>query len=47
MVGSIEEVAFRMGYIDSTQLDRIARQFSGSTYGDYLRRLVVEGPGPQ
>jgi glucose-1-phosphate thymidylyltransferase len=47
MVGSIEEVAFRMGYIDAAQLDQLARQHSGSTYGDYLRRLVVEGPGPQ
>jgi glucose-1-phosphate thymidylyltransferase len=41
MIGSIEEVAFRMGYISAKQLERLAGQFSTS-YGDYLRDIAKE-----
>ncbi len=47
MVGSIEEVAFRMDYIGAEQLERLAKQHSGSPYGEYLRRVASEGAGPQ
>ena len=36
-VGCIEEIAYRMGYIDKSQLLRLAAQYSKSGYGDYLR----------
>jgi glucose-1-phosphate thymidylyltransferase len=37
-----EEIAFRMGWIDVEQLDRLAHGVKASTYGDYLRRIVAE-----
>ncbi len=36
-VGCIEEIAYRMGYIDKTQLLILAKRYSKSGYGDYLR----------
>ena len=38
-VGSPEEVAFHMGYIDATQLRDVARKYLKSGYGQYLERL--------
>lgn len=35
-----EEVAYRMGYIDAAQLERLAAEFDHGTYGGYLRRLL-------
>lgn len=43
MVGSIEEVAFRMGYVDSDGLARLAEPFSNNEYGQYLLRIATEG----
>ena len=42
MVGSIEEVAFRMGFIDAEGLARAAEPFRKNEYGRYLLRLVSE-----
>lgn len=39
-VGCIEEVAYRMGYINKEQLLERAKQFMKSGYGLYLERLV-------
>ena len=39
-IGCIEEVAFRMGYIDKNQLDRIAQPLVKSGYGKYLLNLT-------
>jgi glucose-1-phosphate thymidylyltransferase len=44
MVGSIEETAFRMEFIDADQLLRLAAQYAGNRYGDYLRDIVRDGP---
>ncbi len=38
-VGSIEEAAFRQGFIDAAQLRKIAEPLRKSGYGDYLLRL--------
>jgi glucose-1-phosphate thymidylyltransferase len=38
-IGCIEEVAYRMGYIDKHQLEKLANQINTS-YGDYLKRMV-------
>jgi glucose-1-phosphate thymidylyltransferase len=43
MVGSIEEVAFRMGYIDASQLRAVAQPLSSNEYGKYLLRVAAEG----
>jgi len=39
-IGCIEEVAFRMGFIDSEGLKDLAKPLSKSGYGDYLLRLL-------
>jgi glucose-1-phosphate thymidylyltransferase len=39
-IGCIEEVAFRMGYIDIDQLHTIAAPLVKSGYGQYLMKLV-------
>ena len=39
-IGCIEEVAFRMGFIDAAQLRRIAGPLEKSGYGRYLREIA-------
>jgi len=39
-VGCIEEVAYRMGYINKDQLLKLAQPLEKSGYGVYLKRLV-------
>jgi glucose-1-phosphate thymidylyltransferase len=39
-VGCIEEVAYRMGFMDKNQLEAQAIRFQKSGYGDYLFRLL-------
>ena len=41
-ISSPEEVAYRMGYIDRTQLESLARQLGKSEYGTYLRAVAEE-----
>ncbi|MEX2110699.1 MAG: glucose-1-phosphate thymidylyltransferase RfbA [Gemmatimonadaceae bacterium] len=41
-IASPEEVAFRMGYIGKDELDNLAQQLTGTSYGDYLREIVAE-----
>ena len=39
-IGCIEEVAYRMGYIDSAQLKILAQPLVKSGYGEYLNKIV-------
>lgn len=39
-VGCIEEIAYKMGFINKPQLLKLAEQYAKSGYGDYLRTLV-------
>jgi glucose-1-phosphate thymidylyltransferase len=39
-IGSPEETAYRMGFIDERQLVKLAGNMGSSTYGEYLRSLV-------
>lgn len=39
-IGAIEEVAYRMGYIDANQLKTIAEPLKKSGYGDYLLNII-------
>ena len=41
-LGCIEEIAYRMGFIELDQLRVLARKHATSSYGDYLKRLVHE-----
>jgi glucose-1-phosphate thymidylyltransferase len=44
-IGAPEEVAYRMGYIDAAQLERLAAGFKNNPYGEYLRQILAErGP---
>jgi glucose-1-phosphate thymidylyltransferase len=39
-IGCIEEVAYRMGFMDKTQLEFLAKKYQKSGYGEYLYRLL-------
>jgi glucose-1-phosphate thymidylyltransferase len=39
-IACVEEIAYRMGYIDDEQLRRLAEPFRQSAYGDYLLGLL-------
>src|SRR5213078_3827640 len=39
-VGAIEEVAYRMGFIDAAQVERLAAPLRGNPYGDYLLAMI-------
>jgi glucose-1-phosphate thymidylyltransferase len=41
-IASPEEIAWRLGYIDSAQLERLAHPLGKSAYGAYLRNLLRE-----
>jgi glucose-1-phosphate thymidylyltransferase len=38
-IGCIEEVAYRMGFIDRSQLEALAKRYAKSGYGEYLGKL--------
>ena len=42
-IACIEEVAFRMGYIDDKQLIDLGKTMAKNTYGQYLLKLATEG----
>ena len=41
-VASLEEIAYRMGYIGITQLEKLAQPLKKNDYGQYLLRIVAE-----
>ncbi len=44
-IGCPEEIAFRMGFIDATQLLALAAALEKSGYGQYLRAVSETEPG--
>jgi glucose-1-phosphate thymidylyltransferase len=42
-VSCVEEVAYRMGYIDADQLKRLAEPMLKNGYGQYLMNLLIDG----
>ena len=42
MIACIEEIAYRQGYIDRTQMARLAHGLEKSSYGQHLLKLVAE-----
>jgi glucose-1-phosphate thymidylyltransferase len=42
MIASIEEIAYRMGYIDRAAFERLARAMASSSYGQYLLGVLQE-----
>jgi glucose-1-phosphate thymidylyltransferase len=45
-IGCLEEVAFRQGFIDIEQLNRLVHLYAKSDYGKYLSRLAAEEGDP-
>jgi len=43
MLACVEEIAWRMGYIDAAQVERLAMPMRKNSYGQYLLRLVAQG----
>src|SRR6185437_10657217 len=41
-VACLEEIAYRLGYIDAQQVDALAAKLGKSSYAEYLRRVVAE-----
>jgi glucose-1-phosphate thymidylyltransferase len=41
-----EEIAWRAGFITSVQLEKLAQPLAKNGYGQYLQRLLREGPKP-
>ncbi len=42
-VACIEEIAYRMGYIDETQVKKLAEPLLKNNYGQYLMRMLEQG----
>ena len=46
-VACVEEIAYRMGYIDASQLEELARPLINNGYGQYLMDVLkYEGQLP-
>jgi len=43
MVANLEEIAFRLGYINADQLLRLAKGMGSSSYAQYLKTIVEHG----
>ncbi len=41
-IACLEEIAYRMGYISRNELESLASSMKNSSYGDYLRSILVE-----
>lgn len=39
-ISAVEEIAYRMGFIDAQQLEKLADGYGKSSYGDYLRKVL-------
>ena len=46
-VACIEEIAYRQGFIDAEQTERLAHPLRNSDYGRYLLQIIDEGAGVQ
>ena len=44
-IACVEEIAWRMGFIDGAQLERLADGLRNSEYGRYLARVAASGDG--
>jgi glucose-1-phosphate thymidylyltransferase len=45
-VACVEEIAWRMGFIDAAQVERLAAPLQKSGYGEYLLRLIRDHANP-
>lgn len=45
-IACLEEIAYRMGYIDAAKLKELARPLAKTPYGEYLLEIAAEGIKP-
>jgi len=45
-IACVEEIAYRMGYVDVAQLERLAKPLCKSGYGEYLMRILRDHRNP-
>ena len=41
-IGCIEEVAWRLGYIDTKKLTLLSKRYKKSKYGEYLLKIIKD-----
>ena len=41
-IACIEEVAYRMGYIDAIQLKALSLKYKNNGYGEYIKKIVEQ-----
>ena len=41
-VSCVEEIAYKLGYIDAAQLRRLTEPMKGNEYGQYLMRVLEQ-----
>src|SRR5438128_2787209 len=46
-IGAVEEVAYRMGFIDAAQVERLAESHKGNEYGGYLLAMIRDDGYPR
>jgi len=46
-IGAVEEVAYRMGFIDAAAVERMAAPLRGNPYGDYLLAMIRDSSYPR
>jgi len=39
-ISAVEEIAYRMGFIDIAQLERLVDGYGKSPYGEYLKKVI-------
>jgi len=39
-ISAVEEIAYRMGFIDIGQLEELAEGYGKSPYGEYLKKVI-------
>jgi glucose-1-phosphate thymidylyltransferase len=44
-IACVEEIAYRMGYIDATQLENLAKPLLKNSYGQYLMSIAEHERG--
>jgi glucose-1-phosphate thymidylyltransferase len=42
MIACLEEIAWRLGWIEAADVERVGRRMQGNQYGQYLMRLVAQ-----
>ena len=46
MVACLEEVAYKLGFIDAEKVRQAAERMKNNSYGQYLFGVLEDGPGP-